>query len=379
MEIRSITIGSKYPKDNYSEVEKLAKVAKELKRQLEDDGIKVQNIRYSTQYWNKQDYSSQVIGEIKLLEKRLKSYKIDYSSIGTIIPDASESTYQLLPQIIQNTETIFSAVTIAQNYQLDDYACRKAAEIILKLSTVKDEGFGNLYFSALANVPPHAPFFPGGYHIGDPGLSIGCQFVDLIYDAFSQSENFDVARKNLHNVLTNKLKLIEEKAMLIAQENKSDYYGIDVSVAPAPGEKDSIAYAIEKLGFGKFGEPGTLTICAMITQVLKSLPLKMCGYSGLMLPILEDSGLAQRYKEGLFNLDNLLLYSSVCGTGLDVIPLSGDISEEKIYKIILDTATLSCKLKKPLSVRLMPIPGKKVGDKTTFRFSYFANTTIRPV
>ena len=95
-----------------------------------------------------------------------------------------------------------------------------------------------------------------------------------------------------------------------------------------------------------------------------------------MLPVLEDFGLAKRNDKRYFNLNNLLLYSAVCGTGLDTIPLPGDISEKKLYALLLDIASLALKLDKPLSARLMPVPGKKAGDKTEFSFGYFVNTKI---
>jgi len=96
----------------------------------------------------------------------------------------------------------------------------------------------------------------------------------------------------------------------------------------------------------------------------------------LMLPILEDSILAKRTSEGLLTIQNLLLYSAVCGTGLDCIPLPGDITTEEIIPILMDTAALSSRLQKQLTARLMPVPGKKIGDMTTYEFEYFANSRI---
>jgi uncharacterized protein (UPF0210 family) len=94
---------------------------------------------------------------------------------------------------------------------------------------------------------------------------------------------------------------------------------------------------------------------------------------------LEDSILAQRSGEGLYTLDSLLLYSAVCGTGLDTIPLPGDVSVEETASILLDVATLALVADKPLTARLMPIPGNKAGDVTNFDFPYFANARILEV
>jgi uncharacterized protein (UPF0210 family) len=139
---------------------------------------------------------------------------------------------------------------------------------------------------------------------------------------------------------------------------------------------ESVAFAFEELGLGIFGDVGTLAIAKIITDTITNLGIKKCGYSGLMLPILEDYGLAMRNIDGTFTITDLLLYSSVCGTGLDTIPLPGDTSEEKLYALLLDIASISIKLDKPLSARLMPVPNRKAGEMTDYQFEYFANSKI---
>jgi uncharacterized protein (UPF0210 family) len=98
-----------------------------------------------------------------------------------------------------------------------------------------------------------------------------------------------------------------------------------------------------------------------------------------MLPILEDFGLSKRNIEESYNINNLLVYSAVCGIGLDTIPLPGDISFNKLNNLLFDIASLSTKLKKPLSARLMPIPNKKAQDMTEYNFNYFVNSKIMNV
>ena len=135
--------------------------------------------------------------------------------------------------------------------------------------------------------------------------------------------------------------------------------------------------AMELCGYGRFGTPGTLAVAAALTVALKSTGLPTCGYCGLMLPVLEDALLGQRWAEGLVNAHQLLLYSAVCGTGLDTVPLPGDIAAESIAHLLLDVATLAVRLQKPLSARLFPAPGKKVGEYTTFTSQYLTNTMLK--
>ena len=92
------------------------------------------------------------------------------------------------------------------------------------------------------------------------------------------------------------------------------------------------------------------------------------------MPVLEDAKLAERAADGNLCVKDLLLYSAVCGTGLDTLPLPGDTSEDEINAVLLDIASLSQRLDKPLTARLMPIPGKEAGDPTDFDFAYFANS-----
>src|SRR5207245_5610640 len=122
--------------------------------------------------------------------------------------------------------------------------------------------------------------------------------------------------------------------------------------------------AIEAFTGAKFGSSGTLTAARIITAAVKAVPQKQTGYSGLMVPVMEDKLLSQRWAEGTYDIDSLLAYSAVCGTGLDTIPLPGDISEEQLARMIGDVASLAFKWKEPLSARLIPVPGKKAGENS---------------
>ncbi len=104
-----------------------------------------------------------------------------------------------------------------------------------------------------------------------------------------------------------------------------------------------------------------------------------CGYSGLMLPVLEDPVLAQRAGEGRFSLRDLLLYSSVCGTGLDVAPIPGDTPVHTIAGLLRDVAAQSSRLRKALSVRLFLVPGKKVGDIARFTDKMLTDSVVMKV
>ena len=98
-----------------------------------------------------------------------------------------------------------------------------------------------------------------------------------------------------------------------------------------------------------------------------------------MPSVLEDYTIAKSLSENNFNLDTLLLYATMCGTGLDCVPLPGDVTEKELFYILLDLCTVSLNLNKPLTVRLMPIPGRNAGDDVDFDFEYFASSKIMKI
>jgi uncharacterized protein len=161
----------------------------------------------------------------------------------------------------------------------------------------------------------------------------------------------------------------------VAERTGWKYQGIDLT--PVPLKQISIGAALESLVHGEIGSPGSLSAAYAITSAVKGVSVKQAGYSGLMLPVLEDSVLAKRWESGAITRDSLMSYSSVCSTGLDAVPLPGDISVEQLENIIEDMASLAVKWHKPLSARLLPVAGKKSGDMTEFSSPFLENIRIR--
>ena len=167
------------------------------------------------------------------------------------------------------------------------------------------------------------------------------------------------------------------RSMQVARATGWTYEGIDAT--PAPLGDRSIAAAIEVFLGAPFGSIGTETASGIITRAVQSVMVKRTGYSGLMIPIMEDNLLAKRWSEQTFTLDSILAYSAVCAGGVDTLPLPGDISEEQIARILGDVAWLAYRWNKPLAARLLPAPGKRVGDQTEFTNANLARTIIQPL
>ena len=268
-------------------------------------------------------------------------------------------------ELVRTTKTTsFSSVIAAPTTGLHAHGVRVAAAITRAVADARPTGMGCFQYAAAANIPAGTPFFPVGWHTGSSALAVGLQSPNLLRESVTGSRDREDARRRIAARLASELGAVERLAKSEARAEGLRYGGIDSS--PAPLGDDSIGAAIEALSGAPFGEAGTLGACALITDVIKRIPVQLCGYSGLMLPVLEDKVLANRAQEGHFGLRDILLFSSVCGTGLDVIPLPGDTLPGTIERIMLDVAAQAVKLNKALSVRLFLVPGKHVGDPVHF-------------
>ena len=376
MKIRTITTGVPFPFSHY-QLQRAAKFNATCRSYFETNGYEVQTTRVSSQIWNE----TRSVDTILTLESEAQALGIEFLSLGTILPENryTETHLAHVADVISQSEILFATVTLTtQSGQVAPDVAEYTADIIRQIAHRTDTGYGNLRFAALMNCPPNTPFFPAAYlHDTRTNFGIGWQAIDFVQHAFTDAPNLETALQNLKEIMETEGQKIVALAEKCAQEWGIKFVGIDASLAPM-GE-ESIAYAMEKQLPGCFGESGTLTVAAGLTQTLRTLSLPLCGYSGLMLPVLEDVGLGKRSEECYFNLDSLLLYSTVCGTGLDTIPIPGDASTSQIAAILTDVAALSGRLKKPLSVRLFPVPGLKAGDITQFDSPYLTNTAVMQI
>lgn len=378
MKIRTITLGFDLDLPvRESQIQNHAEFFNKAKDVYQREGYQVQTTRIAFPKWGTSMGPEDKIVDyaLKIEECCLKN-GIDYFSMGTT---SEESILPAVFKVIKNTTIGFCSVSAAEKKVLNLKLVQGSAGIIKSLSEEGEDGFVNLRFAVLFNVYPNTPFFPAAFHQGPASFGIGTENSDLVFKTFAQAGSIQDARRELETTLKLEYERLQRSSLLVSEATGIIFNGIDVSIAPSIHPDESIAFAFEKLGLGKFGESGSLFLAKLVTDVLKGLNVKKCGYSGLMLPILEDFGLAERNDQGFLDLNKLLTFSAICGTGLDTIPLPGNVSIDKIYALLLDVAALSIKLNKPLSARLMPIPGKKIGDKTEYEFDYFVNTKVMAI
>jgi uncharacterized protein (UPF0210 family) len=351
---------------------------KKAKQHYITKGYEVQTLRISTQ--NFYNYLTQYSNDeaLPLLVKfdKIAQRNNIVLSIGQILPpdkyDAGIADWA--EKLIQTTTTISFSLPISSHAIGIHFNSIKAASEIISAISKFNGGEANFRFTASANCPAGIPFFPAAFHEGKNSFAVGLESANLVNEALKNTNPAN-ARQALKSLLEKNLIPVQDIAEDISKKLNWPYDGIDAS--PAPGLDASIGQAIETYSKQPFGSPSTLSACALITDVLNNLEIKKCGYSGLMLPVIEDKVLAQRAMEGRFTVQELLLYSSVSGTGLDVVPLPGDTPKQVLENILIDVAALSLKYSfKALSARLFLIPGKKEGDIVKFENPYLTPSII---
>lgn len=295
--------------------------------------------------------------------------------LGTLPGTRDLAVLSWLPDILAEHPRLFSNCQIAWGDTVHLEAAARAAQVIRRLATVR-EGLGNLQFAALCNCGPYNPFYPASYASPErAAFTLSLEAADLAHRAFSRAQTLDEARESLVALLRDAYCGILSCALALEEVYGMAFYGADLTLAPSLEEGGSIARALECLGNGSFGESGTLFLSAFLADTIKSAGSE-AGFCGLMYPVLEDAGIAESAAAGRLSLSGLLSYSAVCGTGLDCVPLPGDTTERTLTSLMLDVAGLSVRLGKPLTARLMPIPGAQAGDAVALPFSYFAPSRV---
>jgi uncharacterized protein len=317
-------------------------------------------------------------------ERAASTAGIEYLSLGRLSADVCGVRIvaeQVAPVLAAGSIAFLSADLIDPRTGLPSVPMAAAcARAVRALAASTDLGFGNLRFCATAHCPPNIPFLPAAYHGGgSPRLSVAVQAADVVLGALGGPGGMSASEDRLVEALEAAAAPIERVAEALSAASGFAFIGIDLSPAPFPADDVSIGGALEAGGVERFGAPGTLYLAGLVTRAIRRTRIRRCGFSGLMLPVLEDSVLARRMAERPMSVHELLVYSAVCGTGLDTVPLPGDISGSELAGVYLDVAALSVALGgKPLTARLLPVPGASAGDTTTYTFDYFANSRVPP-
>mmetsp|Transcript_115268 Transcript_115268/g.336993 ORF Transcript_115268/g.336993 Transcript_115268/m.336993 type:complete len:408 (+) Transcript_115268:2-1225(+) len=376
IKVRTVTTGITLSSDSSgwdATVAQAASVNSFARSRLEAAGFEVQTTRVSSnpfEEWIDAASPDAGLESFRQLDASLQRHGIGLFSAG---PASTAAGVALAVAMVKMSPRMSASAAVGP---ADGAAALCAANAILRIAHETEGGEGNFQFCAAFDVPPGVPFFPAAYHAGEPTFALGCETPEALAAAFSAAGG-DLAKATqlLKATLEEQMRPLESLGKQIAAETGVPFAGIDASIAPSPGTTP-LTDSFEALGLGTFGSSGTLAACAAATAALKTLDLKTVGYSGLMLPPLEDAGLAKRANERAYRIHDLLCYSAVCGLGLDTVPIPGDISAAKLAALLLDVAALAHRYNKPLSARLFPVPSGKAGDMTNFKNPFLCNACI---
>jgi uncharacterized protein len=380
--IRAITAFVNLDRAKYQQqIADAMKMLKYARTLLESRGYVVQGVRIATQPFSEytKGLSTEQTVEFFRNYEALADQHQFAASIGPAMLNANDPETQadVLAEILAGTKSINGSLVVAADDGVRWRSVGAAARVIKRLEDT-DRSQANFRFAATAMVGPLTPFYPAAYSSGfGHQFAIALESANTVAAVFKDSQDLNTARQKLTDTLAKTAFDIEGIAQRIDRDMGWAYVGMDLS--PAPLKDVSIGAALEELTQQPFGSSGTLTAAATLTAAIRDIHVKRIGYNGLMVPILEDERLAQRWSEGNISIDALLSYSAVCGTGLDTVPLPGDVTEQQLDLIIGDMASLAFKWKKPLSARLLPVANKAAGETTDFDDPNLVNATIQPL
>ena len=292
--------------------------------------------------------------------------------------DADRRLIESIPEALATTGFLCSSVNVASTRAGIDMdavallgkAIKKTAEL-----TKDNDGLGCAKFVAFANAVEDNPFMAGAFHgpgEGDAAISVGVSGPGVVKSALEdvRGEPFDVVAETVKRTAFR----ITRIGQLVAREASRRLgvpFGIvDLSLAPTPAVGDSVAEILEEMGLEVCGTHGTTAALALLNDAVKKggvmASSHVGGLSGAFIPVSEDIGMIRAAEKGALTLDKLEAMTCVCSVGLDMIAVPGDTSAETISAIIADEAAIGVINNKTTAVRIIPAPGKKVGDSVEF-------------
>jgi uncharacterized protein (UPF0210 family) len=399
--IRTITTFLSLTEDKTSwkkQILKASRFCAELSNTFVDNGYVVQSVRIVTnpfgEYLNTES-SEGAREDLAYLSDLFDASDLAGIRIRFAIGEArTRNEIGLLPVLVKEFGDLCNAcvnVDLDDAGLLDNTSIRYAAEAVSEISRITPRGEGNFNFTVNFNCEPLIPYFPAGYHrnaLGDRFV-VGLETPDLLVEALKAFNRNTAARthndrfKGYYEVMREALQYHISTIHNVIAQSKIDkpfsFSGFDSSAAPSKNCA-SMVDVYDQMGVAYFGASGTVEASSLLTRVFKSIQgVALVGFSGLMLAVTEDTGLAQGTINGDFDIRSLLTYSAVCGIGLDTVPIPGDTSVDKISALMRDTGTMAYRLNKPLTVRVFPVPGLKAGDMTAFESEDLCNCAVLAV
>jgi hypothetical protein len=285
---------------------------------------------------------------------------------------------QSIPEALALTERVCSSVSVGSTKAGINMDAVKEMGILIKRTAelTKDrDALGCAKLVVFANAVEDNPFMAGAFHgVTEPemNINVGVSGPGVVKRALEEvrGAEFDIVAETIKKTAFK----ITRVGQLVAQEAAKRLgvpFGIvDLSLAPTPAVGDSVAYILEEMGLESCGAPGTTAALALLNDAVKKGGLMASshvgGLSGAFIPVSEDAGMIAAVERGSLTLEKLEAMTCVCSVGLDMIVVPGDTPESTISAIIADEAAIGMINNKTTAVRIIPVPGKTVGDRVEF-------------
>jgi len=312
---------------------------------------------------------------VKEVDKAAKRSEIDavggfgmFANSG--ITEDVTTFIEVIPEALSTTDRVFGFLNVGSTWDgLNVEGIFKVSESLLELAR-KSNAQGNAKFLVSVNLPGDVPFMPGAHHgLGRPKIEINVAVSGpgVVEAAIRRTKNSSF--RELHEVIKKvsfKIsRLGEFTGREVAKRLGVNFGSVDLSLAPTPKMGDSVAKVVEAMGVPSFGAPGTLAALTLLIDALKKggamAVSKFGGFSGLFIPLSEDSGMLEAAERGTVDLYKLVSYTAICSAGLDMVPIPF-VSPETLASITADQLSIGIIHNKPMGVRLLPVPGSKPGD-----------------
>lgn len=388
--IRAITIGVNSPKGTSQNLETLLKFfVKERDQLLKKERVQLRTSRITLSPLNithpVNDASIQSTATWLTKISNILGIRWFCIPFHFVEQDFEQTMVNPIANLVKKFPNSFVNLIIADDKTINVNSVNSSAQLIKNLSINTNNGFDNFRVGVSSNCNPYTPFFPFSYHQDQDGFSLALEVLELFHRILLDEKNIQTNKLRLKfiDALSSELFFMQEFGNELEERTGLKFYGIDSSLAPFPDGSDSVALLMESLGLDSFGSSGTLFFTSFMTNIINSAfeksQAQKVGFNGVMYSVLEDDYLALAVKNKKLSIDSLLLYSTVCGCGIDMVPVPGNIFLEEISSLILDTAALSIALKKPLGTRILPIPGKNANELTDFNYDFLVDTRVMEI
>ena len=283
-----------------------------------------------------------------------------------------------IPEALSTTDIVCSSVAIGSTKAgINMDAVREMGQVVKETArrTADQDALGCAKLVIFCNPVQDNPFMAGAFHgVTEPEtvINVGVSGPGVVKHALEavRGEDIGVVAETIKKTAFKITRVGQLVAQEAAKRLNTQFGIIDLSLAPTPAVGDSVAHILEEIGLESCGCPGTTAALAMLNDAVKKGGLMASSYvgglSGAFIPVSEDAGMIAAVEKGSLTIEKLEAMTCVCSVGLDMIAVPGDITAETISAVIADEAAVGMINNKTTAVRLIPVPGKKVGDKVEF-------------